>query len=63
MRAAMHVYSEVPQAWIRVFFVSLAVLDPLVMVLAALGRREDIWLAADVTGCRRELDRELAVSA
>ena len=37
-----------PQAWIQVFFVSLVVLDPLVVVLAGFVRREGIWLAAGV---------------
>jgi hypothetical protein len=48
MRGGIHVYSSVPQAWIQVFFVSLVVLDPLVVVLIAFVRREGIWLAAGV---------------
>ena len=46
MRGGIHAYSSFPQAWIQVFFVSLVVLDPLVVVLAAFVRREGIWLAA-----------------
>jgi hypothetical protein len=47
-RGGIHAYSAVPQAWIQVFFVSLVVLDPLVVVLAAFVRRAGIWLAACV---------------
>jgi hypothetical protein len=47
-RGGIHAYSAVPQAWIQVFFVSLVVLDPLVVVLAAFVRRAGIWLAAGV---------------
>jgi hypothetical protein len=47
-RGGIHAYSAVPQAWIQVFFVSLVVLDPLVVVLAAFVRRAAIWLAAGV---------------
>ena len=48
MRGGIHAYSSLPQAWIRVFFVGLVVLDPLVVVLAAFVRREGIWLATGV---------------
>jgi hypothetical protein len=48
VRGGIHAYSLFPQAWIQVFFVSLVVLDPLVVVLAGLVRREGIWLAAGV---------------
>ena len=44
----IHAYSALPQAWIRVSFVSLVVLDPLVVVLAAFVRQAGIWLAAGV---------------
>ena len=37
-----------PQAWIQVFFVSLVVLDPLVVALAVVVHRAGIWLAAGV---------------
>jgi hypothetical protein len=47
-RGGIHAYSALPQAWIQVFFVSLVVLDPLVVVLVAFVRREGIWLAAGV---------------
>ena len=46
LRGGIHAYSSLPQAWIQVFFVSLVVLDPLVVVLVAFVRREGIWLAA-----------------
>jgi hypothetical protein len=48
MRGGIHAYSSLPQVWIQVFFVSLVVLDPLVVVLVAFVRREGIWLAAGV---------------
>ncbi|MGH3153467.1 MAG: hypothetical protein ACRDOB_22415 [Streptosporangiaceae bacterium] len=47
-RGGIHAYSLFPQAWIQVFFVSLVVLDPLVVALAVFVRREGIWLAAGV---------------
>jgi hypothetical protein len=47
-RGGIHAYSTLPQAWIQVLFVSLVVLDPLVVVLVASVRREGIWLAAGV---------------
>jgi hypothetical protein len=40
MRGGIHAYSLLPQAWIQVFFVSLVLLDPLVVVLAGFVRRE-----------------------
>ena len=46
--SGIHAYSSLPQAWIQVFFVSLVVLDLLVVVLVAFVRREGIWLAAVV---------------
>ena len=48
MRGGIDAYSSVPQVWIQVFFISLVVVDPLVVVLAAFVRREGIWLAAGV---------------
>ena len=48
MRGGIHAYSSFPQAWMQVLFVSLVVLDPLVVVLVAFVRREGIWLAAGV---------------
>ena len=48
MRGGIHACSSVPQVWIQVFFVSLVVLDPLVVVLIAFVRREGIWLAVGV---------------
>jgi hypothetical protein len=44
----IHAYSWAPQLWIRVFFVALVILDPLVFLLVAFVRREGIWLAAGV---------------
>jgi hypothetical protein len=41
-RSGIHAYSSLPQAWIQVFFVSLIVLDPLVVVLVAFVHREGI---------------------
>jgi hypothetical protein len=48
VRGGIHAYSFAPQAWIQVFFLSLVVLDPLVVVLVVFVRREGIWLAAGV---------------
>ncbi len=45
-RGGLHAYSSVPQTWIQVLFVSLVVLDPLVVALTGFVRREGIWLAA-----------------
>jgi hypothetical protein len=64
----IHAYApSYPQVAIQVLFVSLVVLDPLVVVLIVFVRREGIWLAAAVivldvaanwignwTGIRRE---------
>jgi len=45
----IHAYApSYPQIAIQVFFVSLLVLDPLVVALVAFVRREGIWLAAAV---------------
>jgi hypothetical protein len=47
----IHAYApSYPQIAIQVFFVSLVVLDPLVVALVAFVRREGIWLAAAVMG-------------
>jgi hypothetical protein len=47
-RAGFHAYSGFPQLPLRVFFISLVLLDPLVVVLAALVLPAGIWLAAVV---------------
>ncbi|MEK0098731.1 hypothetical protein WDA79_09515 [Streptomyces sp. A475] len=47
-RDGIHAYAMFPQVPLQVFFVSLVVLDPLVIVLVALVRREGIWLAGAV---------------
>ncbi|MFY9653382.1 MAG: hypothetical protein WAK83_29140 [Trebonia sp.] len=47
-RAGFHAYSGFPQVPLRVFFISLVLLDPLVVVLAALVLPAGIWLAAVV---------------
>ena len=45
----IHAYApSYPQIAIQVLFVSLVVLDPLVVVLVVFVRREGIWLAAAV---------------
>jgi hypothetical protein len=45
----IHAYApSYPQITIQVFFVSLVVLDPLVIALVSFVRREGIWLAAAV---------------
>ena len=45
----IHAYaSSYPQVSIQVFFVILVVVDPLVVVLLGLLRREGIWLACGV---------------
>jgi hypothetical protein len=45
----IHAYvSSYPQVSIQVFFVILVVVDPLVVVLLGLVRREGIWLACGV---------------
>ena len=47
-RAGFHAYSGFPQVPLRVFFISLVLLDPLVVVLTALVLPTGIWLAAVV---------------
>ncbi|MET7701263.1 hypothetical protein [Streptomyces sp. NPDC005485] len=47
-RDGIHAYASFPQVPLRVFFVSLAILDPLVAVLVGLVRREGVWLASAV---------------
>lgn len=47
-RAGFGAYSGFPQVPLRVFFTSLVLLDPLVVVLAALVLPAGIWLAAVV---------------
>lgn len=47
-RAGFGAYSGFPQVPLRVFFISLVLLDPLVVVLAALVLPAGIWLAAVV---------------
>lgn len=44
----IHAYSSFPQVSLQVFFVSLVVLDPLVVVLVAFVRRAGIGLAGAV---------------
>jgi hypothetical protein len=47
LHGGIHAYaSTYPPVPIQVFMVALVVLDPLVVVLAALVRRSAIWLAA-----------------
>ncbi|MFF4507667.1 hypothetical protein [Streptomyces sp. NPDC001401] len=47
-RDGVHAYAMFPQVPLQVFFVSLVVLDPLVILLVGLARREGIWLAGAV---------------
>ncbi|MER6471447.1 hypothetical protein [Streptomyces collinus] len=47
-RDGIHAYGAFPQVPLQVFFVSLAILDPLVAVLVVLARREGVWLAGAV---------------
>ncbi|MGW1163795.1 hypothetical protein ACWD48_37670 [Streptomyces sp. NPDC002519] len=47
-RDGVHAYAVFPQVPLQVFFVSLVVLDPLVIVLVGLVRRDGIWLAGAV---------------
>ncbi|MFD0020738.1 hypothetical protein [Streptomyces sp. NPDC058382] len=47
-RGGIHAYSVFPQVPLQVLFVSLVVIDPLVIVLVGLVRREGIWLAGAV---------------
>lgn len=48
VRDGIHAYAWFPQVPLQVFFVSLAILDPLVAVLVGLVRREGVWLASVV---------------
>ncbi|MFD7206047.1 hypothetical protein [Streptomyces sp. NPDC059893] len=48
VRDGTHAYAMFPQVSLRMFFVSLVVLDPLVVVLVGLVRREGIGLAGAV---------------
>ena len=48
VRDGIHAYAWFPEVSFQVFFISLAALDPLVVVLVALVRREGIWLASGV---------------
>ncbi|MFB7501450.1 hypothetical protein ACFC09_43465 [Streptomyces sp. NPDC056161] len=48
-RGGIHVYASFGPFLLQVFFVSLAVLDPLVVVLVVLARPEGIRLASWVT--------------
>jgi hypothetical protein len=47
-RDGVHAYALFPQTALRVFFVGLVVLDPLVVVLVGLARPVGIWLAGAV---------------
>ncbi|MEV3855980.1 hypothetical protein AB0J38_16850 [Streptomyces sp. NPDC050095] len=47
-RDGVHAYAMFPQVPLQVFFISLVVLDPLVIVLVVLVRRGGIWLAGAV---------------
>jgi hypothetical protein len=49
-RAGFDAYSGFPQVPLRVFFISLVLLDPLVVVLAALVLPAGIWLAVHARG-------------
>lgn len=48
VRGGIHAYAAYPQVPLQVFFVCLVVLDPLVVVLAGLLRREGVWLGGGV---------------
>ncbi|MFD5125145.1 hypothetical protein [Streptomyces sp. NPDC058385] len=48
VRDGTHAYAMFPQVALQLFFVSLVVLDPLVVVLVGLVRREGVWLAGSV---------------
>ncbi|MGQ4330900.1 hypothetical protein [Streptomyces hayashii] len=48
LRGGFHAYAAFPEISLQVFFVSLAILDPLVVVLVGLVRREGVWLASAV---------------
>ena len=45
IRGGIHVYASFAPLPLQVFFVSLVLLDPLVVVLVALVRPEGVWLA------------------
>jgi len=49
-RAGFDAYSGFPYVPLRVFFISLVVLDPLVVVLCAFVRPAGVWLASVVVG-------------
>ncbi|MFG3105132.1 hypothetical protein [Streptomyces tendae] len=44
----IHAYAAFPHVFIRVFFVSLVVLDPLVVMLVGLVRRSGVWWGSAV---------------
>jgi hypothetical protein len=48
VHGGIHAYAAFPHAFIRVFFVSLVVLDPLVVVLVGLVRRSGVWWGSAV---------------
>jgi hypothetical protein len=48
IRGGFHAYASFPQVSLQAFFISLAVLDPLVVVLVAFVRRPGVWLASGV---------------
>lgn len=48
VRDGFHAYAVFPQVPLQAFFVSLAVLDPLVALLVGFLRREGVWLASAV---------------
>ncbi|MFI1205636.1 hypothetical protein ACH4VR_40490 [Streptomyces sp. NPDC020883] len=48
VRGGIHAYASFPQVSFQAFFISLAVLDPLVVVLVALMRPVGVWLAVVV---------------
>jgi hypothetical protein len=48
VRDGIHAYASFPQVPLQVFFVSLAILDPLIAVLVGLVRRQGVWLAGAV---------------
>ncbi|MFF7890161.1 hypothetical protein ACFZDJ_53120 [Streptomyces sp. NPDC007896] len=48
IRGGFHAYVSFPQVAFQAFFISLAVLDPLVVVLVAFVRRQGVWLASGV---------------
>ncbi|WP_405775451.1 hypothetical protein [Streptomyces sp. NBC_00859] len=48
VQGGIHAYAAFPHVFIRVFFVSLVVLDPLVVVLVGLVRRSGVWWGSAV---------------